>query len=399
MHSTMNRRTFLTLIGSSGLALTFPAASVVRQTSINDLLPIYFRSTRDNIVYRNGERAILSSRIYPKGTFVRDAFYGPLALNDVDLSRDCYRWFERTQLPHGQIMTAVGFTPDDQADLTPMDDDSSLLFLIWSAWLQQRGVSINPQVVERTFQHVQAHVNSAGDFVSPPGPFRYWADTVNPERSERITHNQGLYMLALYAMHLMNACGIGSSHVAAAEQRYAATYNTSLRAYAFGRDSWWALKQDISSVFPEFLYRWMFGRRALPDTRVVSSVERMVRNASVYKDGKIAGIKVICDSNGAFLPPERYHVPGLNARGRYQNGGYWPMYTLIALSLAYKIEPTQIKYKQIVETLIRAELEGDPISKEIIVLADGQVGTFDPKRSGYTWNALIAPAVKWSGIA
>jgi hypothetical protein len=125
----------------------------------------------------------------------------------------------------------------------------------------------------------------------------------------------------------------------------------------------------------------------------------MVRNAAVYKDGKIAGIKVICDSNGAFLPPERYHVSELNGRGRYQNGGYWPMYTLTALSLAYRIDPVQIKYKQIVETLIRAELESDPISKEIIVLADGQVGTFDPKRSGYTWNALIAPAVTWSGIA
>ncbi len=399
------RRRFLALLGLSGTAAAIalrpddPPGRVRIQprSPIADLLPFYAKSTQRNIVTVRGERAILSSRIYPKGTFVRDAFYGPMALDDPALSGECYRWFERTQLPNGQITTAVGFTPDDQADLTPMDDDSSLLFIIWSAWLARKGVEVKREIVERAFGHVQSHVGANGDFVSPPGPFRYWADTVMPEQPERITHNQGLYALALRSMQSLGWGGVTRDDVEAAKQRYAGYYDPALKSLTLGRDSWWALKQDISTVFPEFLFRWAFGERALPDSIVADTVARNVRTASVYKDGRIAGIKVICDGDGTFLPPDRYHVPVLNGPGDYQNGGYWPMYTLTALALAYKIAPSR-EYKSIVETLIEAELGTDHTSKEIIVLQPGAVGTWNPKRNGYTWNALIAPALRWARI-
>ena len=292
----LNRREFLMLIGSAGLATALPYRLDPDELTspIADLLPCYLDSTRNNIVVRRGGRAILSSHIYPKGTFVRDAFYGPLALNDIGLSRDCYRWFERTQLSNGQIMTAVGFTPDDQADLTPMDDDSSMLFIIWSAWLQRQGVEVKQQVVERAFAHVQSHVSDRGDFVSPSGPFRYWADTVNPERPERITHNQGLYALALRSMRSLGWGGVTDRQVAAAKARYAGCYQPALKSLTLGRDTWWALKQDVSTVFPEFLFRWLFRDSALPNSIITDTVARLVRTAAVYKDGKIAGIKVIC---------------------------------------------------------------------------------------------------------
>lgn len=403
---SLTRRRFLALLGLGGTAAAIvlrpidpPGSPLPRRRSpIADLLPYYARSTRGNIVTVRGERAILSSRIYPKGTFVRDAFYGPLALNDPVLGYDCYRWFERTQLPNGQIMTAVGFTPDDQADLTPMDDDSSLLFIIWSAWLAREGIEIKRDVVEGAFAHVQSHVGASGDFVSPPGPFRYWADTVNPETPERITHNQGLYALALRSMQQLGWGGVTRDDVEAAKRRYAGYYNTSLSALTLGRDSWWALKQDISTVFPEFLFRWAFTDRALPDSVVTDTVARNVRTASVYKNGRIAGIKVICDGDGSFLPPDRYHVQVLNGPGNYQNGGYWPMYTLTALALAYKIARVR-EYRSIAETLVTAELGTDRRSKEIITLNPDAVGGWDPKRNGYTWNALIAPALKWAGAA
>ena len=394
-----SRRQFLKVIGAAGLAAGLPRRAEPDEPdpSLDDLLPYYAESTRSNIVTVRGERAILSSRIYPKGTFVRDAFYGPLALNDVELSLDCYRWFERTQLPNGQIMTAVGFTPEDQADLAPMDDDSSMLFILWSAWLGRRGVEINRDVVERVFGHVQSHVNDKGWFVSPAGPFRYWADTVNPEKPERITHNQGLHALTLRAMQILGRGSVTDQQVAGAKSRYAACYNASLKSLTLGRESWWANKLDISTVFPEFLFRWAFGESALSNAIVTNTVARSVRVASVYKGGKIAGIKVVCDPNGNFLPAARFHVPVLNVPGDYQNGGYWPMYTLTALALAYQIAPAK-RYRSIIETLVKAELATDHVSKEIIVLRPGAVGTWDPKRNAYTWNALIAPALKWAGI-
>ena len=395
----VTRRQFLRLLGAAGTATALSARPdpPTADSPIADLLPYYAESARHNVVTVRGERAILSSRIYPKGTFVRDAFYGPVALNDPALSHDCYRWFEHSQLPNGQIMTAVGFTPDDQADLTPMDDDSSMLFVIWSAWLKRKGVEVNRDVVERALGHVQAHVNGSGEFVSPAGPFRYWADTVNPEKPERITHNQGLYALVLRSMWSLGWGGVTHAQVKAAKRRYAAAYNAALKSLTLGRDTWWALKQDISAVFPEFLFRWGFGDSALPNSVVADTVARCVRSAAVHKDGKIAGIKVICDGDGSFLPADRYHMPALNKPGDYHNGGYWPMYTLAALALAYKIAPSR-RYKSIIETLVTAELGVDHASKEIIVLKPGAVGTWDARRNGYTWNALIAPALGWAGI-
>jgi hypothetical protein len=399
------RRRFLAMLGLSGTAAAIalrpddpPGRVGLRPRSpVAELLPFYARSARGNIVSVRGQRAILSSRIYPKGTFVRDAFYGPMALDDPALSGECYRWFERTQLPGGQIMTAVGFTPEDQADLTPMDDDSSLLFIIWSAWLHRKGIEVKRDTVERAFAHVQSHVDANGDFVSAPGPFRYWADTVMPEQPERITHNQGLYALALRSMWQLGWSGVTHKDVTAAKQRYAGFYDPGLKSLTLGRDTWWALKQDISTVFPEFLFRWAFGDRALPDSIVADTVARSVRTASVYKDGRIAGIKVICDGDGSFLPAERYHVPVLNGPGDYQNGGYWPMYTLTALALACTIAPSR-QYQSIAETLVEAELGLDRTSKEIIMLSSGAVGAWDPKRNNYTWNALIAPALRWARL-
>jgi len=396
----LTRRRFLTLLAVAGAAtaLSHRPDPHVAESPIQDLLPHYLASARRNVVTRRGERAILSSRIYPKGTFVRDAFYGPMALGDVELSRDCYRWFERTQLPNGQIRTAVGFTSEDQAVLDPMDDDSSLLFVIWSAWLGHRGVEIDREIVERAFAHVQTHVNERGEFVSPPGPFRYWADTVSPEAPERITHNQGLYALALRSMYVLGWGDVTLAQVAAAKKRYAACYDAGAGSLTLGRDTWWAPKLDISTVFPEFLFRWAFGNGALPNTIVAATVARHVRSASVFKDGKIAGVKVICDADGSFLPVERFHVAVLNGPGDYQNGGYWPMYTLTALALAYKIAPSR-EYRSIVETLVAAELSSDQASKEFIVLQPGSIGASNPGRNDYTWNALIAPALKWAGMA
>jgi hypothetical protein len=248
--------------------------------------------------------AILSSRIYPKGTFVRDAFYGPMALGD-ELSHDCYRWFERTQLPNGQIRTAVGFTPKDQAVLAPMDDDSTLLFIIWSAG-SAAGASRSIRNSSSVPLHVRSHVDERGAFVSPPGAFRFWADTVSPEAPERITHNQGLYALALRSMHALGWGDVTFAHVAAAKKRYAACYDAVAGSLTLGRDTWWASKLDISTVFPEFLFRWAFGDGALPNSIITATVARHVGRASVYKDGKIAGIKVICD-DGAFAR-RRFHV-------------------------------------------------------------------------------------------
>jgi hypothetical protein len=407
MSKQHSRRDVLKLLGITGavaaVSQVYTAlsgeASAAAAPSIMPLLNYYFNDTRNNVVVKNRRRAMLSSHIYPKATFVRDAFYGPLALNDVNLSAECYRWFAEAQNPDsGQIRCAVPFDPNNEHLFQIWDDDSSLLFVAWAAWLKRNRIKVDQAIVEKAWQFVKTHV--INDFhLTPAQPFCYWADTVQFETPERVAHNQGLYALAARSMLEHGWGNVAADDVDRARARYVEFFRPDLGIVALGKDSWWADKMDISVLFPEFMLRWLYKESALPDEAIVSMVDRYVPLASVYKqDQTLAGLKVICASDGSFLPPERYHVPVLNGPGHYQNGGYWPMYTLIALALRYKIAPNK-DLQALIETLVRAELGKDRRSKEIIILAPGVEGAIDPNRSGYTWNALIVPALKWAGVA
>ena len=365
------------------------------------LWPDYFASTRRNIVTRNAQRAMLSSQLYPKATFVRDAFYGPLALNDVALSAECWQWFVRAQLPGGQIRTAVPFAPADEPDFAPGDDDSTLLFIIWSAWLKRNRVPIDLAAIAPAWTFVQAHVRDE-QYVTPAGAFRYWADTVQFERDERIAHNQGLYVLALHALRFLEIGRITDEQITQAKAQYAGFFQKDPGVLTLGEDSAWATAIDFSALFPEFLLRWLYDATALPDVAILATVDHFQQVAAVLQpDGTLAGIKTICASNGDFLDRRHFFEPGLNWPGDYHNGGYWPMYTLTALALAYRLTRDTARkaaLKRTIEQLITIELGTDHQSKEVIILAPGAVGTTNLDRSNYTWNALIVPALKWAGV-
>jgi hypothetical protein len=407
MSQDPSRRDVLKLLGATGVVLAVSqvyaaapgAATAAAASTITPLLRYYSNDARNNVVVKNRRRAMLSSHVYPKATFVRDSFYGPLALNDVNLGAECYRWFAEAQNPDtGQIRCAVPFDPKNEYLFQIWDDDSSLLFISWAAWLKRNRINVDQGIVEKAWSFVKQHV--IDDFhLTPAQPFCYWADTVQFDTPERVAHNQGLYALAARGMLEHGWGNVVAADVDRARARYAEFYRPDLNIVALGKDSWWADKMDISVLFPEFMLRWLYKESTLPDEMIVSMVDHYIPLTSVYKQDKtLAGLKVISAADGSFLPPERFAVPSLNGPGHYQNGGYWPMYTLIALALRYKIAPDK-DLKALIETLVRAELAKDRRSKEIIILAPGVEGATDPNRSGYTWNALIAPALKWAGVA
>lgn len=408
MSTSTTRRNFLKLIGAAGSIFAISELSnllggeplsTLAASSIGGLLPYYFADARRNVVIKNKRRAMLSSHVYPKATFVRDAFYGPLALNDVNLSSDCYRWFAETQNPDtGQIRTAVPFLAENEHLFQIWDDDSTLLFVIWSAWLKRNRFKLDTSYVEKAWPFIRAHLRN--DFyLTPPQPFCYWADTVAFNTPERVAHNQGLYAVAVRAMLEHGWGGVTAADYDRARARYAEFYRPDWGTMTLGKDSWWADKLDVSVLFPEFLLRWLYQEAALPDEVIRQTVDRYRQVAPVYKQDKtLAGLKVICAPDGAFLPPEKFAVAELNGPGHYQNGGYWPMYTLVSLALRHKIAPDK-DLKALMEKLVQIELSKDRHSKEIIILAPGVEGATDPNRSGYTWNALIPPALKWAGVA
>jgi hypothetical protein len=402
-----SRRDLLKLIGATGAVVAVSQVytamtgetAVEAASSITSLLRYYFNDARNNIVVKNKRRAMLSSHVYPKATFVRDSFYGPLALNDVNLGYECYRWFAEAQNPDtGQIRCAVPFDPKNEFLFQIWDDDSSLLFVMWAAWLKRNRVRLDPLHVEKAWSFIKTHI--VNDFhLTPAQPFCYWADTVQFDTPERVAHNQGLYVVALRSLLEHGWGNVVTADLDRARARYLEFFRPEWGFMTLGKDSWWADKLDISVLFPEFLLRWLYHENALPDEMIRSMVDRYVSLASIYKQDKtLAGLKVICAPDGSFLPPEKFSVPSLNGPGHYQNGGYWPMYTLTALALRYKIAPDK-DLKALIETLVRAELAKDRRSKEIIILAPGVEGAIDPNRSGYTWNALIAAALKWAGVA
>jgi hypothetical protein len=73
------------------------------------------------------------------------------------------------------------------------------------------------------------------------------------------------------------------------------------------------------------------------------------------------------------------------------------MYTLTAFALAYRLT-REAALQRTIEELVTIELGTDHQSKEVIILAPGAVGTVNPDRSNYTWNALIVPALMWAGV-
>jgi hypothetical protein len=114
--------------------------------------------------------------------------------------------------------------------------------------------------------------------------------------------------------------------------------------------------------------------------------------------GRTAGIKVISGPDGEFLPPEWFSQPSLNQPGDYQNGGYWPMYVLVGLAMAYRISGDRA-YEKLIAMLVVREMGRDQRSKEIIRLMPDYIGNYDRNRVNYTWNALIKTACEWAGIA
>ena len=235
--AAVTRRTFLSLIAAAATSFLVPRRwRAAANSDWQALLPIYTQAALGNVVEIDGRRAVLSNRLYP-GTYVRDAlFWGPLALDDPALGYESYRWFAKSQLESGQIRTAVPLRPEDVAQLQPQDDEGTLLFIIASDWLRANGypvidlssessrAGLDAERIVRAYGWVETHVSNHR-YVSPAGAFRYWADTVNPDRAETIAHNQGLLCLARRALVNLGLGGVTDADVEAGQVAFRAMYD------------------------------------------------------------------------------------------------------------------------------------------------------------------------------
>jgi hypothetical protein len=361
---------------------------------LQQLAPTYLEAARANIVTHDGRRAIVPSPAYTNGIYVRDAFYAILGLGDQALFEEAYRWFEEAQLPSGQIPTAVAFDPDDHS-LIPKDDESTLIFLIWSGLLQRQGKAVDEQVVAKALGFVQKH-DLNGRYLSPPGNFRYWADCWRVTLSQAITYNQGYYALALHFLLEMKQPNVTQEMAERAVAVYRAQFKPQTGLFTLS-DRWPGhFLQDGSALMPEFLHRLFFHRGMIPNDAIARIADHRLRTAAVYDDGELVGLKNIANADGSFANPLFFECPTSGKPGDYQNGGNWPLWTNTELALAYSVRPDD-RYREALETLVGRELE-DGTTEEYWELSEDAPGLVSPNRSQYAWNALIVRALKSAGL-
>lgn len=362
---------------------------------LQQLAPLYLEAARANIVSHDARRAVIPSPAYANGIYVRDAFYATLGLEQEALFEEAYRWFEEAQLPSGQIPTAVAFDPDDHS-LIPRDDESTLIFLIWSGLLQRQGKAVDAQIVAKALAFVQKH-DLNGRYLSPPGNFRYWADCWRVTLSQAITYNQGYYALALQMMLEMNQPDVTQEMAERAAAHYRAQFKSQTGLFALS-DRWpGVFLQDGSALMPEFLHRLFFHRGMLPNDIIPVIVNRRLATAGVTDEAdRLLGVKNIANADGSFANPGFFKCPTSGKPGDYQNGGNWPLWTNTELALVYSVRPDD-RYRQALETLAQRELaDGSP--EEYWELSEDAPGRVNPNRSQYAWNALIVRALKFSGL-
>jgi hypothetical protein len=394
----LKRRAFLQLSGLTVLSLLAPAHSKAdEQATWSELLVHYRNGALNNYWEQNGRRAMLASRLYP-GIYIRDGlFWGPLALEDPKFGADCYKWFADSQMESGQIRSAIALEPGVTGELESHDDEGTLLFVLASDWLSRARHKIEMERVERAYGYVETHV--VNDlYVSPPGAFRYWLDTVELDTAETLAYNQGMLCLARRALLNLGSRRVNEGNVAAAQRGYRAFFDAASGYVKCGSASRFAFAQDVSALFPEWLSRYLYGEPILDDEMIVRHTNRILANAAVRgNDGTLVGIKVLSTSGGSFFSPAWFFAPGLNRPGVYHNGAHWPLYSIVMLTMCYRITGDE-RYAKSIGELVVNELTHLGHSLEFIALSPGAVGTIDPARADYTWNALIPLACRWCGL-
>lgn len=390
------RRAFLQLAALAGVSLLAPPRANAESLNWRDLLICYRNGALNNYWERNGRRALKASRIY-SGIYLRDALWGALGLQDMDYLRDCYQWFADAQMENGQIRGAIALEPELTGEFEWHDDESTLLFILASERLRSARHKVEAAQVERAYAFAQTHV--VDDlYLSPPGAFRYWVDTMLLERADVLAYMQGMFCLARRALVNLGWGNVNEGHVAAAQRAYRSFFDATRGYVTCGKFSRLALAQDVSAVFPEFLSRYLYNERILEDAMLVRHANRLLANASAHaRDGTLVGIKNLSTASGAFLPSAWFAVPGLNRPGVYQNGGHWPLYSSALLALTYSIT-RGAQYARWIGEMIVNELADTQHSQEFVVLSPNAVGTFDATRADYSWNALIPVALQWCGL-
>jgi hypothetical protein len=252
------------------------------------------------------------------GVWLRDSFWTLTALGDPALSGRALSHFASRQRPGGQVPTQ--FTSFLRGPIYHADE-STLLFLIWSAWQSQAG---GPQPGQATLRRALSYIRSQapdGLYRSMPGGYASWFDSFKLRQADTLSYNQGLYAVALLAAQALHL-DVTSAEMARGIAGYRAL---AAKPGGYLRFSRRLAYHDISGLVGEYLSLWLFHRSLLDDRTVRATLATQTRFAG--------GFRVVEDTHGRYLPARAFLVR--QPPGDYQNGGSWLLYDYLALAVGY----------------------------------------------------------------
>jgi hypothetical protein len=316
--------------------------------------------------------SVLPSKAY-SGVWLRDSFWTLTALGDPRPSSLALRRFAHSQRASGQIPTQF-----ETFVTHPLyfPDESTSLFLIWSAWQLERGGQTPPM---RSLYHALGYVRSqarGGRFISAAGSYHSWFDSFNLPRPDTLSYNQGLYVDALQAARVLGL-GISEHEIAAAIGGY---QSLAQRPGVYLPFSAQLALHDISGLAGDFISLWLFKRPLLSDSTVAATLGTQTKFFSGYR--------VVTDRHGHYLSVHAFVVRV--QPGDYQNGGSWLLFDYLALATGYlhHVPGTGSALRQ----RLKLEFEQSPTFHEYLN-TNPQAGIYKseaPIRDGFSWDTFVS---------
>jgi hypothetical protein len=306
-----------TVIGTSIVAAPLPRQTISQASPWNDPalrsqeLQVTYLVWKHNVVRRY-------ALVHPSGAYggvwLRDSFWTLTALGDPQLAGRALAHFAGRQLPNGQVPTQFTIFLRDPVYHA---DESTMLFLIWSAWqAQARGPRPAPAVLRRALAYVRSQAQG-GLYQSRPGTYASWFDSFRLPHPDTLSYNQGLYAVALLAAQSLHL-DVPAPQVTAAIDGYRRLADGGTGYLHF---SMHLANHDISGLTGEYLALWLFHRPLLSDAVVGATIATQPTFAG--------GFQVVTGPRGQYLPRGDFAVP--LTPGDYQNGGSWLLYDYLAL--------------------------------------------------------------------
>lgn len=380
---SISRRHFLGAAATVALgALALPRSSTIAPVVFAEQSDFSLSSFRTLSLYT--AKACVSSAgdwVRPGGPYqemyIRDTFWILMALRDAELSARIYRKFIDQQFPSGQIPTLI--TRDGKRE--GKEDESTILLFLWAYNLWKAGVRLQSDPLAKAWQFIEKHVQQ-GRYVTGPGTYHYWLDTLGFGSQDVIAYNQGLYAVAARCARQM---GVSTSATQAgeAEQAYRAMYKPDFQTITLSEKSDLI---DVSCLVGEYMAIHMTNSPILADDQVQSTLLAFV--PVTYPDGEFLGYRVSSRSSGDYLEPGWLPESTDNLPGEYQNGGSWLLYDILALgAAALHNDPTA---RGLMLARLRSEVRSERSLHEYLSThpLSPHFGVGPAYRRGYGWNAF-----------